>query len=325
MPEHDGSMTDRFMGVFRSVAREPIGDARYAQVRAHRRRSMTLGLIGLVLVAGPAVSTALAVAVESEALISFSFLAWIIGPVLGAGMLHTGWKRLRHLRGIHADSEVEIFAGSTPMFPAPGVRGGPVDAATLRLFNESVVRAGRTHRLVVHPETGLLLEVDGALVKDFVGGDVSITARVTSVPAVDPAAKERPLSVLERHELRLHTRRLTRGTWGPLLGAPSAAAAVICLVWATTSNGGADPDLVVTVLTISGALLLVAAVDGWHRRRLRATLQRDAEAGLQRTDDRWLLPESGICWEENGLPGPLRLAKGGLGSEADGRTRPVMF
>lgn len=81
----------------------------------------------------------------------------------------------------------------------------------------------------------------------------------------------------------------------------------------------------IAVLTVCGSLLLVAAGDWWHRRRLRATLQRDSEAGLRRSDDRWLLPESRICWEENGRPGPLRLAKGGLGCEADGRTRPVMF
>jgi hypothetical protein len=167
--------------------------------------------------------------------------------------------------------------------------------------------------------------VDGALVKKLVGGDVSITARGPSGSAADPAATARPLSILEKHEIKLLGRRLTRGTWGPVLGVASAATALACLLWTITSDASPAVELVVTVLSVGTSLLLVAAVDWWTRRRLRAKIQRDADAGLFLTDGRWLLRESRICWEQNGRPGPLRLAEGGFGSEADGRTRPVMF
>lgn len=325
MTDTDGSMTDRWMGVFRSMEREPIGEARYARAQAHKRRSLALALVGLVLVAGPSILTAVAVVLDSTRLIAYALLAWIGGPVLGAGPLHSGLKRLQHLRGIQPDSEVEVFVGAAT---APGFRstpGGANDRTTGRLLSARVIEEARTHRLVVHPETGLLLEVDGALVKEFVGGDMTITARVPGGSAKDPAATARPLSVLEKHELRHITHRLTRGTWGPLLGAASAATAVVFLLRTITSDGDPEPHVVVAVVTVCVLLLIAAAVDRWYRRRRRATLQRDGEAGLHRTDDRWLLPESGICWEENGRPGPLRLAGGGLGSEADGRTRPVMF
>jgi hypothetical protein len=244
---------------------------------------------------------------------------------LGPAMLHTGFKRYRHLRAIGPGSEVEIFAGTAPAPATRAERSSEIDSVTARLMNAVIVVSGRNHRLVVHPDTGLILEVDGTLVNEFVGGDVNIISRIPGPSAQDTAAMSRPLSVLEKHELKLLGRRLTRGTWGPMLGAPSAAAAVVGLVWATTADRGAAPDVVITVLFTSGPLLLVAAVDRWQRRRLAAKLQRDSEAGLRREEGRWLLPESGICWESNGLPGPLRLVGGGLGSEADGRTRPVMF
>ncbi len=325
MTDTDGSMTDRWMGVFRSMEREPIGEARYARVQAHKRRSLTLALVGLVLVAGPGILTAVAVALDSTRLVAYALLAWIVGPVLGAGPLHSGLKRLQHLRGVQPDSEVDVFVGAAT---APGVSATPGsanDRTTGRLLSARVIEEGRTHRLVVHPETGLLLEVDGALVKEFVGGDMTITARVPGGSAKDPAATTRPLGVLEKHELKLLGRRVTRGTWGPLLGVASAATALACLLFTITSDASPSVEWVVTVLSVGTSLLLVAAVDWWARRRLRAKLQRDGEAGLHRKDDRWLLPESGICWEEHGRPGPLRLAGGGLGSEADGRARPMMF
>jgi hypothetical protein len=296
MTDTDGSMTDRWMGVFRSMEREPIGEARYARAQAHKRRSLALALVGLVLVAGPSILTAVAVVLDSTRLIAYALLAWIGGPVLGAGPLHSGLKRLQHLRGIQPDSEVEVFVGAAT---APGFRstpGGANDRTTGRLLSARVIEEART-----------------------------ITARVPGGSAKDPAATARPLSVLEKHELRHITHRLTRGTWGPLLGAASAATAVVFLLRTITSDGDPEPHVVVAVVTVCVLLLIAAAVDRWYRRRLRATLQRDGEAGLHRTDDRWLLPESGVCWEENGRPGPLRLAGGGLGSEADGRTRPVMF
>jgi uncharacterized membrane protein YgdD (TMEM256/DUF423 family) len=321
----DGSMTDRWMGVFRSVDHEPIGDARYARVQGHQRYSAIMTLVGLVLVAGPAILTVVAVVSDSTRLVGFAVLAWIVGPVVGVGPLHTGFKRLRHLRGIHPVGEVEVFVGTAPMSADAAAQRPVLDSTTRRLMTADVIATGRTHRLIVHPETGLLLEVDGVLVSDFVGGDVTITARIPRASTQDPASTTRPLSVLEKHELRLLSHRLTRGTWGPVLGVASAATAVGFLVWTVTSDRGPDPDVVSAILTVGGSLLLVAAVDGWHRRRLRATLQRDSEAGLRRVDHGWLLPESGICWESNGLPGPLRLSKGGLGSEADGRTQPVMF
>lgn len=325
MTDHDGSLTDRWMGVFRSVGREPIGEARYARVRAHQRRSVIQVAFGLAFTVGPAVATGVAVALESELLVSLAFISWIIGPIFGVGVLHTGLKRVRHLRGVHADSEVEVFAGVAPPLSFSNQPGPLIDRTTVRLLNAVVILSGHNHRIVIHPETGLLLEVDGKLVEEFVGGDVSITARRPRAHAEDHTATKRPLSVFEKHELRLLARRLTRGTWGLVLGVASGIAAVVALAWTITSTRGPDVDVVITVAIVCGGLLLVSAADAWVRRKLRAKLQRDAEAGLRRADDRWLLPESGITWEANGIPGPLRLAKGGLGSEADGRTRPVMF
>lgn len=325
MTAREGSMTDRWMGVFRSIGCQPIGAVHYARARAHKHRSVALLLVGLILVGGPAILTAVAVVADESELIGFAFLAWIVGPVLGAGPLHTGFKRLRHLRGIHSDSEVEVFVGTTPAQEVRTIPGSAIDKTTGRLLGARLIAAGRTHRLVVHPETGLLLEVDGVTVQDFVGGDVSITARVPLPPAAFPAATARPLGNLEKHELKLLGRRLTRGTWGPMVGIASAATAVTCLVWSTTSGQGPETDAVVTILAVCGGLLLAALVDWRARRRLGAKVQRDGEAGLQHESDQWLLAESRICWEVHGRPGALRLAEGGLGSEADGRARPMMF
>lgn len=325
MTAREGSMTDRWMGVFRSIGCEPIGDVRYARASAHKRRSVALALVGLILGGGPAILTAVAVVLDSTELIGFAFLAWIVGPVLGAGPVHTGFKRLRHLRGIHSDSEVEVFVGTTPAPEVASIPGSAIDQTTARLLGARLIVAGHTHRLVVHPETGLLLEVDGVIVQDFVGGDVSITAHVPLPPAAVPTATGRPLGDLEKHELKLLGRRLTRGTWGPVVGVASAATAVTCLVWATTSAQGPDTDVVVTVLTACGCLLLAALVNWRARRRLGAKVQRDSEAGLHHKNDQWLVAESRICWEVHGRPGALRLAEGGLGSEADGRARPMMF
>lgn len=324
MTEHDGSMTDRWMGVFRSVERGPISDKQYGLVRALRRRSVTQALIGLALVVAPILLTAIAVGL-SLAMLAVAILFGFFSAMLGAGFTHMGFTRYRHMNAIRKESDIEVFVGTTPTLPVGIERVGALDSTTARVVLADVISSGRTHRLVVHPETGLLIEVDGVLVEDFVGGDVSITARRPNEPAVDPAATARPLGTLEKHEAKLLCRRLTRGTWGPALGIASALAALVSFVWSITGGSHPAARILGLVLPLCASLMFVVAGDWWHRRRLRAKIERDIEAGLQRTDDRWLLPESGICWETDGLPGPLRLAGGGLGNEADGQIRPVMF
>lgn len=311
----EGPETDRWFGVFRSVEREPIGEVRYALAKRLRRNAIWEAVLGLCVVLAPLLLTALYWGNSSDgAFIAVGF-AWLVGPVVGVVLLLSGTSRYRQLRGIGAGSEVEIFEGTAN--PAQ-----QQDSVTARLLWMHIVEPGRRHRVVVHPETGLALEVDGALLQQLAGGDVSTTARLWTPAEPDASLLERPLAALEKRELELVARRVAQFTWGPALGA-AGFLGVLVVVSSVDLNG----NVTLGWEALFGSLVVLgSAAESWRKRRARrAMILRDAERGLQRVDNRWVLPESGVVWQEDTRPGALRLSHGGLGSEADGATRPMSF
>ncbi|MCA9577132.1 MAG: hypothetical protein KC668_16930 [Myxococcales bacterium] len=336
MHARDGGETDRWFGVFRSVGRAPMSAEAYAHAAHHRRGALRQLLTGsivlltpLLLVVFHRVSLPL---VGPTALVLVALVGTVFGPIT----LMNGVGRYRHLRRIRENDEVEVFEGvaagrvrsTNTIHLLPGQEPSPArrlpgdDPVTTRLLFAEVVAPGKRHRLAVHPETGLLLSVDDAPVRVFLGGDIATTARVETPPADEPTTLvPRALSALERRELVLMAERLRRfeklGTWGRLAAAGAIVwvPVTVVAVERTWSSVG-----LATALTLGAVALGMAFV-----RSATQALQRDGETGAVRDGRRWILLESRLCWEADGLPGPARLERGGLGSIADGKTRPMAF
>jgi hypothetical protein len=222
------------------------------------------------------------------------------------------------LRSVRPDSYVEFFEGRVPK--VQGFR----DNLTNKLVSGSLVGTKSIHRLTVHVATGLLLEVDGALVPP-VAGEVVATAPVPSPGSTLPAVGDRrPLTVIEAQELQGILAHRARFSWA---WSVVAAALLGLVVWWLATEAELDGSAPFYALPVGFITLLAIArfLAFQSAQGVRARAAADIAGGLVRGPSTWRLPVLDTVWERDGLPSVERLERGGLTGKKRALGRPQTF
>lgn len=251
-----------------------------------------------------------------------SGVRYVITSLFASGIvsLFSMLRLLRTLSRIRPGDGVDVYEGRVPL--TQGFR----DDLTDKLVSKRHVGTARSHRLTVHSETSLLLEVDGTPVTHL-RGKVVTTARVGDRSAdVNAAVGDRRAltqvevaeldAIISRSTSHLHALAAAYAT----LVALASAFVVLYLTTGLSAHGWWLIPIAFAA-TFAGSLFLLRKSEEGQRARAAS----DRAGGLVRGATTWRLPALDLIWERDGLPGFQRLERGGLDGGAPSSVRPQTF
>ena len=309
----DAEDTDRWFGMFRFVGAEALGEQRHQALRGGRQRQVrNIGILAVFL----AIAWSLAMWLDASGVRYVFTSLFASGIVSVFSML----RLLRTLSRIRPGDGVDVYEGRVPL--TQGFR----DDLTDKLVSMRHVGTARSHRLTVHSETSLLLEVDGTPVR-YLRGKVVTTARVgdRSAGVSATSGDRRALTQAEVAELDAIISRSTRHPFAlaaayATLVALAGAIVVLYLTTTLRAHGWWLIPMAFASTLVCALFLLRKNAEGQ-----RARAASDRAGGLVRGATTWRLPVLDLIWERDGLPGFQRLERGGLDVGARSSVRPRTF